>query len=144
MFYAIETATVAVKRRLEVEVQNVWVSTLGLPASSIAWIGTDYNQSNLDTWIEPYIRFGESRDFIFFGGGHGANNKLGELILSLVTPKTAGTEVGFSIMQAYQAHFGRGNFDGITTYIFDGPVITPEASVQRLQLTIGFSFYETH
>lgn len=144
MFYAVETATVEVKRRLEVEVQNVWVTTLGLPPSSIAWAGTDYNPASLSTWIEPYLRFGESRDFIFFGDGHGANEKIGEMILSLVTPKTAGTELAFSIMQAFQAHFGRGNFNDIRTFVFDGPTSLPEPTVQRTQLTIGFMFYETH
>jgi hypothetical protein len=62
----------------------------------------------------------------------------------LVTPKAEGTELGFSILSAFQKHFGRGNFDDIQTHVFDGPMSLPEAGVQRYQLTLGISFYESH
>lgn len=144
MLYAISTALTEVTHRLEEQVQDVWTNGLGQSKSSIAWSNTDFNPAPQLTWLEPYIRFGESAYLIFKGTGSGVNEKVGELILTITMVKADGATPMMQMMDAFQERFGRGQISGIETYVFDGPTLLPEQGTLRAQLTIGFRFYESY
>ena len=136
------TAVTSVLTILEPEIQYVWVTGCGQPATTISWPNTDFVTPPGGIWLEPFFRFGDAFNFQLGGPGVGTNLKLGLIFISFFAQKATGTRTIYGHAQKFLAHFTRTHFSGIATDIDDGPVNLSEESVLHFQVTVTFSYYE--